>query len=114
MPAWLGSLRFRLTAFYTVLLAAVIVALAVALSVILEQQLERDLDKRLTDTVEQFNQLVERTAPMQIGVPELDPFSSGSVFVQWTNTRGQSDTSSNLGAQRLPIYHIPDVRRLDG
>ena len=70
MPAWLGSLRFRLTAFYTVLLATVIVALAVALSLILQRQLEEDLDKRLADTVEQFNQLVERTAPMSIRVPE--------------------------------------------
>ncbi len=114
MPAWLGSLRFRLTAFYTVLLATVIVALAVALSVILERQLEEDLDTRLTDTVEQFNFLVERTAPMQIEVPELDPFSSGSVFVQWTNTRGLSDTSSNLGTSSLPTFQIPGERRLDG
>lgn len=115
MPAWLGSLRFRLTAFYTVLLAAVIVSLAVALSVILEQQLEEDLDERLADTVEQFNQLVERTAPMQIRVPtNLDPFSSGSVFIQWTNTQGESYTSSNLGARELPVYFIPERRRLDG
>jgi heavy metal sensor kinase len=115
MPAWLGSLRFRLTAFYTVLLAVVIVSLAVALSVILERQLEEDLDKRLADTVEQFNQLVERTAPMSIQVPRnLDPFSSGSVFIQWTNTEGESDTSTNLGESRLPIYQIPERRiRLD-
>ncbi len=114
MPAWLGSLRFRLTAFYTVLLATVIVALAVALSLILERQLEEDLDTRLADTVEQFNQLVERTAPRQIRVPtNLDPFSSGSVFIQWTNVDGQSYTSSNLGTSSLPTYERPDGRRLE-
>ena len=113
MPAWLGSLRFRLTAFYTVLLAAVIVALAVALSVILERQLEEDLDERLADTVEQFNQLVVRTGPRSIDVPGLDPFSSGSVFIQWTDVDGMSSTSSNLGTPSLPIYQIPDRRSLE-
>ena len=105
MPAWLGSLRFRLTAFYTVLLATVIVVLAVALSVILERQLDDDVDNRLADTVEQFNQLVERTAPRQIRVPtNLDPFTSGSVFIQWTNIDGERFTSSNLGTSSLPTY----------
>jgi two-component system OmpR family sensor kinase len=115
MPAWLGSLRFRLTAFYTVLLATVIVSLAVSLSVILERQLEEDLDKRLADTVEQFNELIERTGPTKIRPPleDLDPISSGSTFVQFTNIDGESFTSSNLGNSRLPLHQRPDGKDLD-
>lgn len=111
LPGWLGSLRFRLTAFYTVLLAAVIIALAVSLSFILERQLEDDLDNRLRGTVEQFTLLVERTDELRIRIPQnLDPFSSGTVFVQFTNTRGEIDRSSNLEGSTLPTVGVPDAK----
>ncbi len=102
MPAWLGSLRFRLTAFYTVLLAAVIVTLAFSLSFILERQLENDLDDRLYDTVEQFKSQVRRTAPLQIDIPPLDPYSAGNVFIQFTDYLERTVISNNLEGSTLP------------
>lgn len=107
LPGWLGSLRFRLTAFYTVLLAAVIIALSVSLSFILERQLEDDLDDRLRGTVDQFEQLVDRTAPRKIDIPDLEPFSSSAVFIQFTDIYGNTETSVNLQGSRIPTPQLP-------
>lgn len=108
MPAWLGSLRFRLTAFYTLLLAAVIVTLSFGISNLLERELRQDVDARLKSTSNQFVSLIRRTSPDTVSLPSLEAFSSTTSFVQFTDVTGRVARSDNL-EQASVTLPTPDI-----
>lgn len=106
----LGSIRLRLTAWYTLLLAAVLVAVGVALTTLLERQLRADVDDRLLSTAEEVIDDATFVGPRTLRLPPLDPFASSGLFVQLVNAENHvAGTSNSLGDRALPAAPVsPD------
>lgn len=80
------SIRFRLTAWYTLLLAAVILAVGFSLSVLVEHQLRQDVDDRLLQTARNIVPYVDvqflQRGGIQLVLPPLNPITSPGQLVQ--------------------------------
>src|SRR5688572_24305449 len=99
--AWpvLGSIRFRMTAWYTLLLAGVLVAIGLPLASLFEDQLATDRDRRLESTARQILADFEReVGPFSVVLPSgnlvpqtrliwpsLDAYTIPGLYVQINN-----------------------------
>lgn len=114
------SVRFRLTAWYTLLLAIVILAVGIALTLAVQRQLRQSVDDRLMRTVDKISPEVEvglsrRDTGIVFDLPELNPITSPGQVVQilaydgtvMTTTGGSDDDA-------LPFTPIDpdDVRQV--
>lgn len=86
-----GSIRFRLTAWYTLLLALVIVVVGFTLSSLLERELRADVDERLERTANRILDLTQAEfvvrgpfdeGEIQVSIPPLDPIARPGQVVQ--------------------------------
>jgi signal transduction histidine kinase len=101
-----GSIRFRLTAWYTLLLAIVLLAVGFGLSTLLERRLRDGVDARLLATAQQVYDAV-RVQPAYpnlalIVPPPLDPFASPGQVIQVVDLDNEvMATTENLGGVSL-------------
>ena len=116
----LASIRFRLTVWYTLLLAGILAAIGLPLASLFEDQLATDRDRRLESTARQIladferevvptfrppGDLVDRTV---LYWPRLDDYTINNLYVQVNN--GQNvpvAASSNLNGVALPFPGWP-------
>lgn len=96
------SVRFRLTAWYTTLLAVVIVAVGITLSIVVHRQLRKDVDARLLTTASYFindlriiSSISEQTGTIQGDPFVLDPITSPGQVVQVVDRDGNLIRSSS-------------------
>jgi two-component system OmpR family sensor kinase len=107
-----GSIRLRLTLWYTALLAIVLLGAMLALSTILERQLRNDLDDRLLSTAEQVAAAVQvdpnATDLSQVDVElDLDPFVFPGLVTQIVDLAGAVvDSSGNADTVVLPAAEL--------
>ena len=88
----LGSVRFRLTAWYALLLALVLTTLGFTLMAMTEERLSRDIDHRLMKTAEDIHQAIAEAGlrvqvddgqPTLVGIrTELDNFAKRGLVIQ--------------------------------
>jgi|SRR5579884_2006471 len=98
------SIRFRMTALYTLLLALLLLALSYSLSTLLERRLYADVDHQIHSTAEQVFDQVQGAYPF---TPRLDPLASAGLYIQLLNPDGSvASSSSNLGDVVLPAAPI--------
>lgn len=81
------SIRFRLTVWYTSLLAIVILFVSIALSTLVGRQLRQDVDDRLLQTVHSIRpgievQVTKRGNVSAVTIPPLDPITSPGQVAQ--------------------------------
>ncbi len=119
----LGSIRFRLTAWYTLLLAGVLLVVALTVSALLERQLRGSVEDRLQATANEIGTKLLSNAEvdgsqLRFRIPRLDdPFAAQSQFIEVIDLDAQgrnevSDQSSNLQGMRIPGPPITqDLRR---
>jgi heavy metal sensor kinase len=93
-PRFYRSIRFRLTAWYTLLLAAILVGCAVVLSTLVERQLRQDVDDRLQQTANKVAGADVRVAirpgnVYDFDIPIIDTFETPGQVVQIIGTNGQ-------------------------
>ena len=109
-----GSIRFRLTAWYTLLLAAVLLGAVFSIRALLERELRTDLDHRLLTTA---NVIVDRVRvqpgfPNQLSLrfPALDPIAFPGLLIQVVDANNTVRVgSSGLEDQVLPAASVsPD------
>jgi two-component system, OmpR family, sensor kinase len=96
--SWLRSIRFRLTAWYALLLVLVMVILGVSLNTLLERELRQDVDQTIKTTATKINSQAELQANV-FGQPvvALDPgtlASFPSLLIQAVNANNQIDFST--------------------
>jgi signal transduction histidine kinase len=118
----LGSIRFRLTAWYTLLLVGVLVAIGLPLASLFEHQLAVNRDRRLESTareiVADFEPLVPgwfapaaggfESGPTELLAPNLDDYILPGLYIQVNNGRNDPIArSSNLGSVVLPSTDWP-------
>ncbi len=99
------SIRLRLTAWYTVLLAVMLLALGIALSALFEWRLRNDVDERLLDTAVDVHRGFVPEDPFlrRVRIPPLDPFASPGLLIEVVDSDGQVQARSvNLGDATLP------------
>lgn len=107
-----GSIRLRLTLWYTGLLAVVLLGAMLALSTILERQLRNDLDDRLLTTARQVAAAVQvdpnATDLSQVDVElDLDPFVFPGLVTQIVGLDGTVlDSSGNVDEVVLPAAEL--------
>ncbi|RME51771.1 MAG: hypothetical protein D6796_00235, partial [Caldilineae bacterium] len=105
------SIRVRLTLWYTALLAFILLTFSLAFYSVLKFSLTSEVDRILQDRARQIaasiqaqNNLADILRTGIIRVPELDVFSSRSIFIQIINTQGEVvHASNNLMGNRLPL-----------
>ena len=115
------SVRFRLTAWYTTLLAIVIVAVGIAFSMVVHRQLRQDVDQRLLTTANYFIQdiVVNVTVARQTGALQgdplvLNPITSPGQVVQLLDSDGTLIGWSNQDYQNTSqLALIGPSRTLD-
>jgi len=112
--SWFRSIRFRLTAWYALVLFAVLIVLGVLLNTLLERELRNDVDERLKETAANVNNQAE--VQFSIGGTlfiSLDPegFNFPSLLIQVVDTNNEVAASTrNLSGLQLPA---PDVQQGD-
>lgn len=107
------SIRFRLTAWYAIILAIAIAGFGIATFAILSRQLDNNTDEELANTalaIQQNSQISADEGMLKLKVPALDPFRIAGFFVEgYGYPFSDSDhpsvfyKSSNLGDYDLPI-----------
>jgi signal transduction histidine kinase len=93
-PRFYRSIRFRLTAWYTLLLAAILVGSALVLSTLVERQLREDVDDRLEQTAQkvggaQVRVIRQPGGSYYIDMPVIDTFETPGQVVQVIGVSGQ-------------------------
>jgi signal transduction histidine kinase len=105
--AFFRSIRFRLSAWYALLLFILIVLLGAGVAFKLEREQRQDVDTRLESTAkEMVSQFTVSPTPggAAINVPPPDAFSFPSQLIQVVDEKGQVYFSSeNLENRTLPI-----------
>lgn len=109
-----GSIRFRLAAWYAVIVLAVIAAMGLAFSVLLERQLRGDVDTRIEATARRVKAEIEgiavdrRTGELvDIDSPPPDFYSFPSLLIQVVNSRnGVVISSENLYQQNAEVPRL--------
>ncbi len=102
------SIRFRLTAWYALVLALAILLFALATSAVMERRLDESFDRELLDTARAIQRTAEvrpsgRGFPALIDMPALDPFSIAGYFIQIYRPDGSTAyRSESLGLRNLP------------
>ncbi len=105
------SIRIRLTIWYVALLGAVLVMFSVAFFSVLKYNLSSEIDRSLQERAQQValgiqaqNDTLDILRSGIINLPELDVFSSRSVYIQITNAQGiVTKRSPNLMGHNLPL-----------
>lgn len=112
-----GSIRLRLTIWYTLLLALVFLASLQLLHVLLERRVRTDLDHHVLAIAENIATSVQ-TQPSypdlsQVAVPDLDPFTSPGLFVQILDADGTVlGSSGGIGTTPLPVAELGALEAL--
>jgi two-component system OmpR family sensor kinase len=110
--SWIRSIRFRLTAWYAVLLLVVLVILGVLLNTLLERELRQDVDQRLKTTATKINNQAELQGNV-FGQPVvvLDPdtlASFPSLLIQAVNAQNEIGFSTqNLIGENNSYKRLP-------
>ncbi|HFB52443.1 MAG TPA: HAMP domain-containing histidine kinase [Anaerolineae bacterium] len=105
------SIRIRLTLWYVSLLAVILITFSVAFYTVLQYSLTTELDRSLQERAQQvaagIRALNDPLDILRFGVirlPELDVFSSRSIYIQITDAQGDViKRSPNLMGRELPI-----------
>ncbi len=105
------SIRIRLTLWYVSLLAVILVTFSVAFYTVLQYSLTTELDRSLQERAQQvavgiqaLNNPLDILRFGVIRLPELDVFSSRSIYIQITDAQGEViKRSPNLMGRALPI-----------
>jgi len=105
------SIRIRLTIWYVSLLGSVLVMFGVAFFGVLKYSLTKEIDRSLQERAEQVvigigaqNDTLDILRSGMINLPELDVFSSRSVYIQIANAQGiVTKRSPNLMGHNLPM-----------
>ncbi len=110
------TLRFRLTFWYTLLLAVVLLIFALSFHVVVARVLYSEVDEMIQSQAQQFAAVLEATIdPTRGRLPNLTIVFTSQVFTQATTTNGAViDKSSSLGAQVLPLPEEVRQRNLQG
>ncbi len=108
------SIRFRLTAWYAIILFIIILLLGAGVAKVLERQLRNDVDYRINSTAQQmfqqFQYSVQFSGDVEAQPPPPDSFSFPSQLIQVVTPEGVVLYSTqNLGERQ-----IPTVPALDG
>jgi two-component system OmpR family sensor kinase len=105
--AWFRSIRFRLTAWYALVLFAVFALLGLFLNTLLERELRQDVDQRLRSTALEISQSARVRGSFQFPILQItDPRSVSfpSLLIQFLDPTGDPEfTSENLGDRLLPV-----------
>lgn len=105
--SWLRSIRFRLTAWYALVLLAVLVLLGALLNTLLERELRHDVDQQLSSTATAIDEQATLfgTINGQI-IVRLEPETLGSfpnLLIQAVNDQNEVGyTSESLRGKTLP------------
>jgi two-component system, OmpR family, sensor kinase len=115
VPFFLRSIRFRLTAWYAILLLLLIVTLFLGLAYLLERELRQDVDDRLLETATSMNQEFQVSFTFSgpvVRVPPPDSFSFPSQLIEVVGANRVWFSSENLGDRRLldPDLDVPPDR----
>ncbi|MCF6093072.1 HAMP domain-containing histidine kinase [Microaerobacter geothermalis] len=103
------SIRFRLTLWYTSVLAITFILIGTSLYFFLVHNLTKDLDRRLVAKAQEVYQSIEVVVDFpfplkQLVLPELNVFVSPDIYLQAVNHKGEVVARSrNLGSQTLPL-----------
>jgi heavy metal sensor kinase len=104
---WFRSIRFRLTAWYALVLFAVFVLLGLLLNTLLERELRQDIDKRLKSSALEINQTVRVREDFRgqiISIVDPTRLSFPSMLIQIVRSDDLVLSSTdNLGNLRLPV-----------
>ena len=106
------SIRLRLTAWYTVLLAVMLLALGVGLSELFERRLRNEVDDRLLETAVDVHRgfVPEDEFLRRLRIPPLDPFASPGLLIEVVDRDGAIRARSiNLGDSTLPSANQPTL-----
>jgi two-component system OmpR family sensor kinase len=107
---WFKSIRFRLTAWYALVLVAVFVMFAILLNTLLERELRQDVDDRLRTTSQQILSAARvQGSLIQPGVVLPNPIGS-SLLIQYENRENAIIYSS----EDLQDELIPSPNQDDG
>lgn len=101
------SIRFRLTAWYALILFIIILILGAGVAKILERQLRSDVDTRIASTaaemLDQFQYSVQYGGQLTVIPPPPDSFSFPSQLIQVVDPSGTVRYSTeNLGERQIP------------
>jgi signal transduction histidine kinase len=116
VPRWRefpGSIRLRLTVWYTLLLALVLLSSFQLLHVLLERRVRADVDQRVLAVAQDVADRV-RADPSypdlaHIAVPALDPFASPGLYAQILDGDGTVLSSSDdIDSTPLPAADMPE------
>jgi len=101
------SIRFRLTAWYAIILFIIILVLGAGVAQVLERQLRNDVDVRIastaTEMLDQFQYTVQFGGRLAVIPPPPDSFSFPSQLIQVVGPDGTVRYSTeNLGEREIP------------
>lgn len=101
------SIRFRLTAWYALILFIIILVLGAGVAQVLERQLRNDVDERIastaTEMLDQFQYSVQYGGRLAVIPPPPDSFSFPSQLIQVVGPDGTVRYSTeNLGEREIP------------
>jgi len=108
------SIRFRLTAWYAILLIGVLVGVGVLLSVLVERNLREDVDQRLVKTGGKILREIRVRPGYERGefsgyIPSLDPLASPGQVVQIYDVSGKLLASTGVsGHKQLPAAPLDE------
>jgi heavy metal sensor kinase len=98
------SIRFRLTAWYSILLAVALLSIGASLSVMIERELRQDMDQRLKRTAESLRSGSQFFGQRTLTLPDVDPFASSGLYIQTVDPDGLIvDRSATLQDAVLPV-----------
>jgi heavy metal sensor kinase len=98
------TIRFRLTAWYTLLLATALLAIGLSLLYLLERELRQELDERLKSTAVSLRDRAQLVNAMTLDLPDVDPFASSGLYIQTVNPNGEIvDRSVSLNEIVIPV-----------
>ena len=104
---WFRSIRFRLTAWYALVLVAVFVIFSLSLNTLLERELRQDIDRRLesiTNEIKNTARLQGNFQFMTLTFDDPTSLSFPSLLIQIVDNQGKfSYSSNNLGRGRTPV-----------
>ncbi|MGB3330193.1 MAG: hypothetical protein WBA46_14630, partial [Thermomicrobiales bacterium] len=111
--SFLGSLRFRLTAWFTLMLVAILVAFGVMLRTVLLQSLESDVNQRLLNSALQIETQTQvfltndQTNPYSIVPPSFQNLVLSGTWAAMIQVNATADGYS-IGYIKDPAPTIPD------
>jgi heavy metal sensor kinase len=119
-----GSIRFRLTAWYALLLTLVLAVLGVAVSEILASQLRNDVRDRLRTTAKEIDGALETSYPDGLdsdqAAKSLEPFADRNLYIQIVDIDNRVMQRIGPLGEGLPLGapvspgDTKDVERTDG